>query len=246
MGIVAQLLVNQGRKAKFSVKLNIFFCPPSTSVLLAPPIFAALIYPCVMMNYARSLFKKYKWPARLLLFLLIWVMAHVVYISIDGLRNEVQPADVAIVLGNRVFADGSLANWTKGRVDRALELYQEGKVKKIFVSGGLGLEDQYPEGKAMKEYLVKMGVPDSAVVADDGGANSYLTAVNFLEWNKSQGYKKAVIVSQFYHITRCKYILRKRGFEGDIQSASSRVYNIMDVVGTLREVPAFYKYLLVY
>lgn len=175
-----------------------------------------------------------------------WFLLHTIFITLDGLNDSEGSGDLAIVLGNRVFADGSLASWTQGRVDKALELYREGKVKKIFVSGGLGVEDHYPEGKAMKEYLVRNGVPDSAVVADNAGANTYLTAKDFLEWDKKNEYDTVIIVSQFYHITRSKYILRKLGYEGEIKSASSEVYHWKDLLGTAREVPAFYKYLLVY
>lgn len=199
-----------------------------------------------MFSNARSFFKKRKWLSRLILFFAIWIIAHVAYITIDGLNDTVEKADVAIVLGNRVFGNGELASWTKGRVDRALQLYKEGKVKMIFVSGGMGVEDHYPEGKAMKQYLVNNGVPDSAVIADNDGANTYLTAVDFLKWNEDKNYKSVVIVSQYYHITRSKYILKKLGYSGKIYSASSTVYTVTDITGTLREVPAFYKYLLVY
>jgi len=182
----------------------------------------------------------------LVILVISWFLAHLLYITIDGLRNDPEGADVAIVLGNAANSDGSLAPWTRGRVDKALELYRSGRVRMIFVSGGITRETRYPEGTAMKAYLVSAGVPDSAVVADNKGVNTYYTAVNFLEWNKTNQFKSVVIVSQFYHITRSKFILSKMGFEGKILDASSDVYNWQDVFGTLREVPAFYKYLLAY
>jgi len=175
-----------------------------------------------------------------------WFFFHAIFITIDGLNDSKESGDIAIVLGNRVFADGTLASWTQGRVDKALELYQNGKVRKIFVSGGLGVEDHYPEGKAMKEHLLRKGVPDSVVIADNGGLNTYLTAKDFLAWDSKHEYDTAIIVSQFYHITRSKYILRHLGYKGEIESASSDVYKWQDILGTMREVPAFYKYLLVY
>ena len=190
--------------------------------------------------------RRYKWLRRVIFFLIAWVLIHAIVITIDGLKGDPAKADVAIVLGNRVYADGSLASWTKGRVDKALKLYQQGKVKAVFVSGGMGVEDHYPEGKAMKAYLVSQGVPDSAVIEDNEGANTYLTAVNFLKWNKERNYSSAVIVSQFYHITRSKYILKKMGFTGSVYSATSEAYHWKDITGTMREVPAFYKYLLFY
>ena len=179
--------------------------------------------------------------------LLFWTCAHVIYITIDGIPDYKGSADVAVVLGNRVFADGSLSSWLQGRTDEALKLYREKRVKKIFASGGISTPENggYPEGTAMKEYLVKHGVPADDVIADNSGSNTYWTAKDFLEWNKARNYKSVIVVSQFYHITRTKYIFWKLGIKG-VHSASSDVYTWSDVVGTLREVPAFYKYLIVY
>ena len=171
---------------------------------------------------------------------------HIIFITVDGLNNDSAKADIAIVLGNRVYADGSLASWTKGRVDKAFQLYEAGRVKAIFVSGGYSTENNYPEGKAMKAYLVGKGVPDSAIIEDNEEANSYLTAVNFLKWNATKNYSSVIVVSQFYHVTRSKYILRKKGFQGTIYDAASNIYNWKDIFGTIREVPAFYKYVLYY
>jgi vancomycin permeability regulator SanA len=199
-----------------------------------------------MIKQTRVLLAKYKWLKRVVFFLAFWILAHVTYITIDGMNEDISQADIAIVLGNRVESDGSLPSWTRGRVDRALELYKNGTVKLIFVSGGITKETGAMEAKAMKSYLVKQGVPENAVIEDNAGINTYHTAINFLNWNKEKQYSSVVIVSQFYHITRSRYILRKTGFEGNIYSASSRKYRWQDITGTLREVPAFYKYLLAY
>ncbi|MFT3935047.1 MAG: YdcF family protein [Chitinophagaceae bacterium] len=188
-----------------------------------------------------------KWIKRIGRILLLWVLVHVIYITIDGVNDYKGNADVAVVLGNKVLADGSLSSWLRGRVDRALLLYKEGRVKKIYVSGGKGNEETafYPEGNAMKNYLVAHGVPEADVIADNDGQNTYLTAKDFLAWNKDKHYNSVIVVSQFYHITRTKYIFRKLGFK-NVYNASSTRYSILDIISTLREVPAFYKYVLAY
>src|ERR1700712_323298 len=114
-------------------------------------------------------FVRHKWMKRIALFLLIWIVVHVVYITIDGLSNFKGNADVAIVLGNRVFKNDSLSPWLQGRVDEALMLYKAGKVKRIFASGGISKDDDgnYPEGDAMQKYLLQHGVPSSDVIADN-------------------------------------------------------------------------------
>ncbi len=199
-----------------------------------------------MLKRNKNLLQK-KWLRRTALFFFCWVLVHTTYITIDGLNDYKGKADVAVVLGNRVFPDGSLSSWLKGRVDKALQLYRQGRVQKIYVSGGVNTKEEgdNAEGDAMKAYLVKQGVPETDVIADNNGQNTYLTAKDFMQWNESRHYTSVIVVSQFYHITRSKYILRKQGFK-NVFNASSDVYSWKDVIGTLREVPAFYKYMLFY
>ncbi len=188
-----------------------------------------------------------RWVKRIAAILVLWVTIHIIYIAVDGLRDYNGKSDVAVILGNQVHADGTLSVWLQGRVDKALALYKAGKVEKIFASGGIGAkaDGYYPEGTAMKKYLVAHGVPDSVIVADNAGQNTYLTARNFIAWNANHHYTSVTVVSQFYHITRIKYIFHKLGF-ANVHSASSDQYSKTDIVGTLREVPAFYKYMMVY
>jgi len=185
---------------------------------------------------------------RIVLWVLVaWIIAHVIFITIQGLLDYKGSADVAVILGNRVFADGTMSSWLKGRVDKALELYKEKRIRKIYASGGISQnpEGDYPEGNAMKEYLVKHGVPAEDVIADNEGKNTFCTAEDYLKWNAKEKYQSVIVVSQFYHITRSEYIFRKLGAT-NVYHVSSDVYSWRDIPGTLREVPAFYKYVLLY
>jgi vancomycin permeability regulator SanA len=199
-----------------------------------------------MQKINKSFFKK-KWVIWPALILFLWVVLHLAYIIVDGTRDYAGSADVAVILGNRVFPDGSMSSWLKGRVDKALELYRQGRVRKIYASGGYYPEEEgvHREGDVMKAYLIAQGVKDSDVVADNQGQNSYLTAVDFLKWNQGQHFNSVIVVSQFYHITRCKYIFHKMGAT-QVYGASSDSCTWSDIIPTLREVPAFYKYLLAY
>lgn len=176
----------------------------------------------------------------------IWLIAHIVYITIDGLVDYRGQSCMAIVLGNKVEADSSLSPVLAGRVDRAIALYKDGKVSRIMVSGGTGTEDRpVPEGLAMRLYLEAHGIPRAAIIEDNKGENTYLTAKDFMAMNDSLHCENVIVVSSFYHITRTKYIFRKLGFK-NVHSASSNEFFLADTWGTIREVPAFYKYMLVY
>ena len=178
--------------------------------------------------------------------LITWFLAHAIYVLIDGLNEYKGRAGIAIVLGNRVDKDSSLSPVLQGRVDRALRLYREGQVQKIMVSGGVGKDPgDVPEGLAMKRYLVQKGIPAGNIIEDNGGADTYLTAKNFVKIADSLHLSSAIVVTSFYHVTRSKYIIRKLGF-GNVHSVSSESYFWNDIIGLPRDMVAFYKYWLVY
>ncbi|HEY4207463.1 MAG TPA: YdcF family protein [Puia sp.] len=178
--------------------------------------------------------------------IVLWVVIHLIYSTLDGVGDYKGSADIAVVLGNRVDADSSLSPVLEGRVNKALLLYKQGRVRRIMVSGGLGLKaGKVPEGMAMKRYLIQYGVPADRIVEDNYGENTYLTALDFKKVNDSLHCSSVIVVSTFYHITRCKYIFRKLGIQ-NVKSASSDVFYANDLIGLLREFPAFYKYMLFY
>lgn len=178
--------------------------------------------------------------------ILLWIVIHLTYITIDGLNDYKGSADIAVVLGNRVEADSSLYPVLRARVDKAWLLYRQGRVHKIMVSGGRGMKaGKVPEGMAMKRYLVQKGIPAGDIIEDNDGENTYLTAKDFRTLNASQHYSSVIVVSTFAHITRCKYIFRKLGIR-NVHSASSDEFFAVDLIGMLREIPALYKYMICY
>jgi len=187
-----------------------------------------------------------KWLRRAIRLFLGWLIIHVIYITIDGLTDYKGNADVAVVLGNRVKADTSLSSALQGRVDKALLLYRQGRVKMIMVSGGMSkTTTKVPEGLAMKRYLIGKGVPADKIIEDNDGENTYLTAKDYIPVRDSLHLSTVIVVSSYYHITRTKYIFRKLGID-HVHGASSDVFFANDIIGSLREFPALYKYMLWY
>jgi uncharacterized SAM-binding protein YcdF (DUF218 family) len=182
--------------------------------------------------------------SRVALIIVLWLFVHCLWIVYDGMRPFTGKADIAIVLGNTVMPDGSLSSWLQGRVDAALQLYQQQRVKKIFVSGGIA-EGRRPEGDAMREYLVNHGVNSNDIIVDNYGNNTYLTARHFIDLNNGGKYQSAVVVTSYYHIPRSKYILKKLGYK-NVYSDYSKAFFWADWRSLARDCIGFYKYWLVY
>ena len=81
-------------------------------------------------------------------------------------------APVALVLGARVFPDGTPSPFLAARLDLAHRLYQAGKVRVVLVSGD-NMAAEYNEPDAMRGYLIDAGMPPEAVVADYAGFDTY-------------------------------------------------------------------------
>lgn len=156
------------------------------------------------------------------------------YIAADGLSDRLEPADLAVVLGNKVEPDGRPSARLAARLDRALEVYRAGLVKEILVSGGTGSEG-YDEARAMGDYLVAHGVPAAAVRRDPGGFDTWLTARHTAELMRQRHLTSVIIVSQFFHITRTRMALRRFGVTS-ISNAHARIWELRDPWSLLREV----------
>lgn len=159
-----------------------------------------------------------------------------------GLTDHLGHADAALVLGNTVNPDGMPSPRLNARLDKALSLYREGYFPKIIVSGATGKEG-VPEGTAMKKYLVQAGVPESAVIVDDQGVDTFASAKNTAEILRAGKSKSILVVTQYFHIPRSKLALSRFGIS-PIYNAHPDYFEARDIYSILREGPAYLKYFI--
>ena len=172
----------------------------------------------------------------------LWFLAHTIYIVADGLNDEIAQADAAVVLGNTVERNGQPSERLNARLEKAVELYEKKLVGKIIVSGGFGIEG-FEEADVMRDYLVSRNIPESNIILDRDGYNTYKTAVNTKQIMQSQNMRSVVIVSQYFHITRTRLAFQKAGIE-NIYAAHADYFELRDVYSILREFTGFYSYLI--
>jgi vancomycin permeability regulator SanA len=163
-------------------------------------------------------------------------------IAIDGWAARPAPADVAIVLGNRVEPTGAPSKRLRARLEAARELYARGLVSHLLVSGGTGVEG-IDEAAAMRGYLIGRGVPGDRVLADPEGANTFLTARNACRIMEERGFGTALVVSQFFHLTRARLACARAGIR--VTGAwAARFTEPRDLPSLAREVVGLYAYAL--
>jgi SanA protein len=133
-------------------------------------------------------------------------------------------AEVAIVLGARVYSNGGLSPMLTDRLATGVQLYKLGKVKKLLLSGDHG-QVTYDEVNAMLRYAVDHGVPDEDVFTDHAGFSTYDTMYRARDVFKVT---TALVVTQGFHLARAVYTARRLGLEAtgvvaDIQPYSSEL-----------------------
>ncbi|EEF26690.1 conserved hypothetical protein [Ricinus communis] len=157
-------------------------------------------------------------------------------LSAIGLNDHIEPADAVIVPGNTVNPDGTLSERLKGRLDAALEIFQAGGCKVIFVSGAVGAEG-IDEAEAMRRYLLERGVDSQAIIQDSSGFNTAATAANAALALHQRGYSKVLAVSQFFHVPRLQWLLEAQGLNV-VGHVHAKYFELRDLYAVLREVAA--------
>ena len=176
------------------------------------------------------------------LLLFTWFSIHQVVIISDGLVDEAQKTEVAVIFGNTVNVDGSLSPRLKKRLNKGIELFNSQKVSKLFVSGGLGKEGHY-EGTKMSEYLISKKIPEHVIFVDNRGSNTRSTALNFKQLFTQT--KSVTLVSQYHHVSRAKLAFRQVGVES-VLGVHCDYFELRDFYSCFREFFAYYIYLIRY
>lgn len=96
--------------------------------------------------------------------------------------------------------------------------------------------------KVMKNYLVKVGIPADAIIEDSNGIDTFMTAKNSKAIMDRNKFQSAMVITQFYHVTRTTLAMHKVGIE-KVYSAHARIFEIRDFYSLTREFFGFYIYL---
>lgn len=146
------------------------------------------------------------------------VNSHLVNSTANQIVNsvsEAKPAYTGIVLGSLVFSEERISKTVAFRCDKAIELYKAGKIKRILLSGDHGTKE-YDEVNAMKNYLIKNGIPERDIFLDHAGFNTYDTMIRA---KKVFEVDNAIIISQGFHLARAVYIANHAGL--DVQAIAA-------------------------
>jgi SanA protein len=127
--------------------------------------------------------------------------------------SDVDPAlrgDVVVVLGARVFADGSLSRSLTDRVSTASALVTRGHAPRLFVSGGPG-DGAVHETVAMAQLARALGVAGECIISDPTGGSTRATCAAVERWVARTGGARVLVVTHAWHLPRTLFELQRLG-----------------------------------
>jgi len=149
--------------------------------------------------------------------------------------KDVPPRRVAIVFGAGLWRDGSPTPVLQDRVRTAANLYFDGKVEKLLMSGDNRYVD-YNEPESMRQFALSLGVPDEAIVLDYAGRRTYDTCYRARDIFEVDS---VILVTQGFHLPRALFLCNQLGVDSIGVPADLQYYRkISRAIWTFREILA--------
>lgn len=129
-----------------------------------------------------------------------------------GCTDYRRPANAAVVFGCKVYASGNLSAALSDRVRSACELYHQGLVGHLVMSGGPGQGDIH-ETDAMRDFAISLGIPPNQILTDRSGLSTDETVTNTVPLFRKHGFERVLAVSHFFHLPRIKLAYQRAGVD---------------------------------
>jgi vancomycin permeability regulator SanA len=174
----------------------------------------------------------------------VFPLAQMYFFGTTDYRRE---ADAAVIFGARVYASGDPSPLLADRIRTGVELYRQGFVPTLVMSGGDGA-DGFNEAQVMRDQAVASGVDPAAILVDPIGVTTEATIANTSALLASRGDgaapRRLIAVSQAYHLPRIQLAFATAGIDAlTVPAADAQPIGEMPFL-VAREVPAFWVYYL--
>ena len=132
------------------------------------------------------------------------------------------PVDAIVVMGAAQY-DGRPSPQLEARLDHVLVRWADGVAPLVVTTGGNIPGDRFTEAEASATYLIERGVPEAAIVLENGGSNSYESLEAVAVLLAERGLDEVIIVTDPYHALRSKLIAEEVGLDASVSSTDTSV-----------------------
>ena len=148
--------------------------------------------------------------------MLWWESAPVPIASLD--TYDVGIVFTGVTKGSKRPRDRVYFNLGADRITHTLQLYNEGKIKHILISGGLGFQQvsNSVAAERLRSFLLMANVPDSVITVEPMAVNTYENAVKSAEiLNRDFPNQKYLLITSAFHMKRSSLCLAKQDIAFD-------------------------------
>lgn len=136
-------------------------------------------------------------------FVLVWLKSR---------EDQARPVQAIVVLGAAQY-NGVPSPDLKARLDHAYDLWHQGLSDVIVVTGGRQQGDRFTEATASANYLASKGVPDSSVLREVSGRDSWQSLAASAAILKQRGRVTVLLVSDPFHNERISLMADELGLK---------------------------------
>ncbi len=166
--------------------------------------------------------EKSLWRRIVLLVLLTGLGALALFLGITGSRivqaageSAASKADAIVIFGAAQYA-GHPSPVYRARLDHGFELFEKGMAPVVITTGGAGQDPEYSEGGVGRDYLLKRGVPEPALIAETQGSDTAQSAERVANIMRVNGMHRCIAVSDAYHVFRIRALLEREGVQVEV------------------------------
>ncbi|MBS1494052.1 MAG: YdcF family protein [Bacteroidetes bacterium] len=130
-------------------------------------------------------------------------------------------ADAGVILGAAVWGGNRPSPVLRERINKGFEIYDRKNVRKLVLTGG-GSPNEMTEGDVAKNELIKYGVDPKNLIVENN-SNSTMEQLQFVRdfLYKTMNWKKIILISDNYHLFRCKQICSFNNISADAISSDT-------------------------
>jgi uncharacterized SAM-binding protein YcdF (DUF218 family) len=166
--------------------------------------------------------RKSPWMHPGLLLLLAVAGALCLFFSVTGSRivraaaeAPAKKAAVIVVFGAAEYA-GRPSPVYRARLDHGYELFQKGMAPVVITTGGSAQDPDFSEGGVGRDYLLRRGIPEQALIAETQGSDTAQSAARVANIMRTNGMSSCIAVSDAYHVFRIRALLEKEGVQVEL------------------------------
>jgi uncharacterized SAM-binding protein YcdF (DUF218 family) len=162
------------------------------------------------------------WTRIVPLVVLAGLGALALFLGITGSRiveaageSAANKADAIVIFGAAQYA-GHPSPVYRARLDHGFELFEKGMAPVVITTGGAGQDLEYSEGGVGRDYLLKRGVPEPALIAETQGSDTAQSAERVANIMRVNGMHRCIAVSDAYHVFRIRALLEREGVQVEV------------------------------